>query len=584
MVGEAIAAVISAIALIITFAYYIFKGGAMAGGVTGGSDTCGVTRGGDTRGGDTRGGDTSGGDRFQDAVREKYRTRRKAPPTFEEFCYPKKFAIQPQQKFAAEYMAPGRHRNLLVYHRIGSGKTCLAIQIMRQWTSRGRPLYILPASLIPGLRSELRGPCGGYLTPDEVQAAANATPGSREYRELIQTGDDRIDKDIQIYSYNAFAEHGSRVKAPIVIVDEVQNAVNSHGSFYTSIMSWIDRNPEVVVIIMTATPIFDSPRELSSLARLLRSDVPDDHTLTLDECRRAFAGKVSYFAGAPKYTYPRAYVNVKKCKMSRHQAKWYVSDVEAELKRQGDVRLSPVDNNFYITSRQRSNVVYPKGLTDEAGLAALTPAIIKNSLETYSCKFAALLRKLHKGQLSFVYTSFTEYGGILPLKKCLDVFGWRDYAESGPGPRRYAVWSGDESSSRKTEIRDVFNRSDNDNASKIQIILGSPSIREGVSLMRVRQVHILEAYWNHSRLEQIFGRAVRYCSHKSLPKKDRDVMIYIYAGCANAVGDSKTATPTESIDLYMLNMADEKRDTNQPYLETLVDVAVDKHLSFTSAP
>ena len=48
-------------------------------------------------------------------------------------------------------------------------------------------------------------------------------------------------------------------------------------------------------------------------------------------------------------------------------------------------------------------------------------------------------------------------------------------------------------------------------------MLGSPSVREGVSFKRVRQVHILEPYWNMSRYEQVIGRAIRFCSHKDLP-------------------------------------------------------------------
>ena len=41
---------------------------------------------------------------------------------------------------------------------------------------------------------------------------------------------------------------------------------------------------------------------------------------------------------------------------------------------------------------------------------------------------------------------------------------------------------------------------------------------EGISLTGVRQVHIMEPYWNVSRLDQVIGRAVRYCSHKDVIK------------------------------------------------------------------
>jgi hypothetical protein len=38
-------------------------------------------------------------------------------------------------------------------------------------------------------------------------------------------------------------------------------------------------------------------------------------------------------------------------------------------------------------------------------------------------------------------------------------------------------------------------------------------------------------YWNTSRLDQVIGRAIRYCSHKDLPAEDREVNVYLYLAC-----------------------------------------------------
>jgi hypothetical protein len=51
---------------------------------------------------------------------------------------------------------------------------------------------------------------------------------------------------------------------------------------------------------------------------------------------------------------------------------------------------------------------------------------------------------------------------------------------------------------------------------------------EGISLKCCRSVHIMEPYWNNVRLEQVKGRAIRICSHKDLPYKEREVEIYTY--------------------------------------------------------
>ena len=40
---------------------------------------------------------------------------------------------------------------------------------------------------------------------------------------------------------------------------------------------------------------------------------------------------------------------------------------------------------------------------------------------------------------------------------------------------------------------------------------------EGVSLSNIRQIHIMEPWYNVSRNEQIIGRGIHQCSHIKLP-------------------------------------------------------------------
>jgi hypothetical protein len=51
---------------------------------------------------------------------------------------------------------------------------------------------------------------------------------------------------------------------------------------------------------------------------------------------------------------------------------------------------------------------------------------------------------------------------------------------------------------------------------------------EGISLSNVRQVHLMEPYWNYVRLEQVKGRAIRICSHMDLPPAERTVEVFTY--------------------------------------------------------
>jgi hypothetical protein len=62
----------------------------------------------------------------------------------------------------------------------------------------------------------------------------------------------------------------------------------------------------------------------------------------------------------------------------------------------------------------------------------------------------------------------------------------------------------------------------------IKVILISQAGSEGISLKNVRQVHILEPFWNYIRIQQVIGRAVRARSHLALPEEDRFVDVYLY--------------------------------------------------------
>ena len=74
---------------------------------------------------------------------------------------------------------------------------------------------------------------------------------------------------------------------------------------------------------------------------------------------------------------------------------------------------------------------------------------------------------------------------------------------------------------------------------------------EGLDFKNIRQVHILEPWYNTNRIEQIIGRAVRTCSHKLLPFNERNVEIYLY-------GTILSDTNIEAADMYVYRIAELK--------------------------
>ena len=82
----------------------------------------------------------------------------------------------------------------------------------------------------------------------------------------------------------------------------------------------------------------------------------------------------------------------------------------------------------------------------------------------------------------------------------------------------------------------------------------------------------MEPYWNLSRLDQVIGRAVRFCSHKDVPSYDRLVKIYIYI--AYHPDDKMT------IDKYILSMAENKSQIISYFEKALKESAVDCNLNY----
>jgi hypothetical protein len=189
----------------------------------------------------------------------------------------------------------------------------------------------------------------------------------------------------------------------------------------------------------------------------------------------------------------------------------------------------------------------------------LTP----RALATYSPKFLKLLQNLqdreHVG-LNLVYSQFRTLEGIGLLKMAMEA---NDYAQfriklnpatkqwviddraEDAGKRRFALYTGTESSDEKEIIRCIFNSewdqvpssirddllrvsSNNFYGEIINTLMISASGAEGIDLRNVRYVHILEPYWHPVRIEQVVGRARRICSHQDLPPELRTVEVFLY--------------------------------------------------------
>ena len=108
---------------------------------------------------------------------------------------------------------------------------------------------------------------------------------------------------------------------------------------------------------------------------------------------------------------------------------------------------------------------------------------------------------------------------------------------------------------------------------------------EGISLRNVRQVHIMEPYWNMVRIEQVKGRAVRICSHMDLPKEERTVEIFMYVTAFSNTQEIKIPKSIALADSYgdkvgttdfnILYVSKRKALINEKLLHVMKESAVD---------
>ena len=383
----------------------------------------------------------------------------KSNKTEKELCFPKKYQLQKPQKFIGKYISPTTpYRNLLVFHQIGSGKTCASIQIAEAWKHKRKILVCVPASLISNYRNELRSPCVGdiYLTQDERTELTKHKSSTKKYRTIIKTSDKRINKHYEIISHQKLVDkimnRSLRLSNKVLIIDEIQNLVSTGGSYYKYLSKFLKNIYDTPIVLLSATPMFDKPVELALTLNLLklRTPIPISYEFrktflkkhvnenkeilydvkNMDYFSNLVKGYISYFRGADPKTFPKKYSYIVKCRMKEFQYRSYltVNNKEGSF-RNADILDMP--QHFFIGSRSISNVAFPNKQTGQNGLKSFKGKYLKGPwLRQCSEKFYKMIQLIKKSEgPAFVYSNFKEYAGLKAFQKVLDANGFKDYRD-----------------------------------------------------------------------------------------------------------------------------------------------------------
>jgi superfamily II DNA or RNA helicase len=174
-----------------------------------------------------------------------------------------------------------------------------------------------------------------------------------------------------------------------------------------------------------------------------------------------------------------------------------------------------------------------------------------------------------------VYSNYVMMEGLELFKIYLNYFGFYNFMTDmkyKEGQVGYVEFHGGiKNGELRHDAKNEFNKSENKYGKLLKIMLISPAGSEGLSLSNVRQIHIMEPYWNEVRIIQIVGRGIRQRSHCELPIEERHVDVYRY----KVTRKNKLKVST---DQYIEDLARTKDGLIQSFLTAVKEVAVDCEL------
>jgi len=320
--------------------------------------------------------------------------------------------------------------------------------------------------------------------------------------------------------------------------------------------------------------------------------------------QKRIQGLVSYFKGADERLLPKRVEQQEliKVQMSEEQFLRYLEtrwdEIKADSSR-GRKGLNDDLSTYRTKSRLICNyAIPPEFIGDEKNKDEILEKIkadpkrflSNEALKAFSPKFLEIMRriKLNMGDApyrnQFVYSNFKSLEGAGILALILEQNGFQEYklkkTEAGyiedpsmkPDIPAFTYFNADIDVDERNYTRQIFNEDYEDGfpsslkdsiKTRICVMFGSGAAKEGITLKKVRNVHVVEAQWNPADLDQAIGRANRICSHAKLPMSERTFAVNIYI----TVFPAEKSTTSEGPNIVLIrrnDMALKRYDVDAP--------------------
>ena len=516
---------------------------------------------------------------------------------------------------------------ILLFHEMGTGKTCTSISIIEQIKNEkksgfdGAIILAKSESLLNNYMNELIFKCtDGKYIPENYEIL---TELERVHRKKKMTEGwynlntfETFAKKIQMLTDNEIIREFSN---KIIVIDEIHNIRIQDKQYgeeqlemYSEFHKFLHLIKNRKIILMSGTPMKDSPDEIASVLNLIlpldkQLPVKEDFLTTymikdnnqyrinpdkVEEFRKIIKGRISYL----KSMKTSLEINFIGNNLD-NQLSHFIVDTDIMSQFQNEHYLNAfkkdhIEKGLYSNSRQASLFVFPNGTYGKEGFQTyikqkgrnidmsnknkryynfLLQEELKtqifdqneqemlNKLKQFSCKYESSIRNIldcKNKKLVFVYCDFVKGSGLILFSLILSLFGFeKSNGREKSKKSRYGLISNITSTNK--EIRNIvkrFNEPDNLKGEYINVIIGSKIISEGFSLLNVQSEIILTPHWNYSETSQAIFRGIRLGSHKLLLEtQDEQPIIDIHQKVSIPLNNID-----DSIDFYMYKISENK--------------------------
>jgi hypothetical protein len=497
------------------------------------------------------------------------------------------FQLQVQQKFLKEYITDKADwKALLLYHQIGSGKTCTSITLAETYVDmhpEAKVTVVLPARLRTNFIDELVSPCGleRYISNDNFAKYHDSATSASAKAKIRRNFMDAISTRYEIMSYEKFKMMAHKTgdlqkwvknftKNRLIIIDEVHNLLSdkydekkykeiseSHTmsrakGTNTILFKYLNdhADPSCRMIYLTATPVFDNMMQFKELVSIMSPGERIKRGSSITDVIDRLRGKVSFFPGTSPNAYPSVSFTTHDIPLTKVQDKIIRYIIDSQ-----DDDTNENKEAFMIKQRQASVACYPNKIPISKNVVKVAA-----KMSTFAPKMVEAIANIKAGKGKHVVYSTFIGASLRILEEGLKKEGFISITKANKDPelwknheyKVYALWDGSIKDADKLFIKSAVNAKDNIDGRRVRVILGSPSIKEGVSFKHVQHLHLLDPVWNSSAKIQVEGRAIRFCSHIDIPKKHpflkRHVEVHVYKSVPRPGGEVTVTADQEIYD------------------------------------